>query len=404
MCRTVGGRGRGHLAVEDELVQRPHRRWPRPRRDHGPRAGAGPRPFAARLRRAPPGPAEAQPPRRPARAATNEAGPAHHGTAESAGGQRRAMGRRRARLRGWTSTNCGTDPEGDPPGRYTDAHMRPDGRAGVEVPSVEAGWAGRTCRRCTTLVLVRHGQSEWNELNLFTGWHDVDLTARARPRPGAAGELLPSTNRPRRRAHVAAEAGHPHRQLALETLGRLLDPGPAPLAPQRAPLRRPPGAEQGRDRRRVRRRPGEGVAPVLRHPAPPPRPDDPVTPASTRATPTSARLLPAPSASRTSWPGCCPTGTTTSAPTCWGRRGHGGRPRQQPARPGRVSTGSPTTTSPTSTFHRHPARLRARRAPPAAPSAYLDPEAAATGTAAVASSLGPTSRPDRRRCRSPSAC
>ncbi len=29
-----------------------------------------------------------------------------------------------------------------------------------------------------TLVLVRHGQSEWNEKNLFTGWADVDLTRR----------------------------------------------------------------------------------------------------------------------------------------------------------------------------------------------------------------------------------
>ena len=25
------------------------------------------------------------------------------------------------------------------------------------------------------LVLVRHGESEWNKLNLFTGWTDVDL-------------------------------------------------------------------------------------------------------------------------------------------------------------------------------------------------------------------------------------
>ena len=28
------------------------------------------------------------------------------------------------------------------------------------------------------LVLVRHGQSEWNEKNLFTGWRDPDLTAQ----------------------------------------------------------------------------------------------------------------------------------------------------------------------------------------------------------------------------------
>ncbi len=26
------------------------------------------------------------------------------------------------------------------------------------------------------LVMVRHGQSIWNLENLFTGWHDVDLT------------------------------------------------------------------------------------------------------------------------------------------------------------------------------------------------------------------------------------
>ena len=26
------------------------------------------------------------------------------------------------------------------------------------------------------LILLRHGESEWNKLNLFTGWKDVDLT------------------------------------------------------------------------------------------------------------------------------------------------------------------------------------------------------------------------------------
>ena len=28
------------------------------------------------------------------------------------------------------------------------------------------------------LVLIRHGESEWNKLNLFTGWTDVDLSER----------------------------------------------------------------------------------------------------------------------------------------------------------------------------------------------------------------------------------
>ena len=32
----------------------------------------------------------------------------------------------------------------------------------------------------TRLVLVRHGQSEWNQQNRFTGWVDVDLTDRGR--------------------------------------------------------------------------------------------------------------------------------------------------------------------------------------------------------------------------------
>lgn len=27
-----------------------------------------------------------------------------------------------------------------------------------------------------TLVLVRHGESEWNQKNLFCGWHDADLS------------------------------------------------------------------------------------------------------------------------------------------------------------------------------------------------------------------------------------
>ena len=28
------------------------------------------------------------------------------------------------------------------------------------------------------LILIRHGQSEWNLSNQFTGWTDVDLTAQ----------------------------------------------------------------------------------------------------------------------------------------------------------------------------------------------------------------------------------
>jgi 2,3-bisphosphoglycerate-dependent phosphoglycerate mutase len=41
-----------------------------------------------------------------------------------------------------------------------------------------------------TLVLLRHGQSTWNEQNLFTGWHDVDLTAKGEEEARAGGRLL----------------------------------------------------------------------------------------------------------------------------------------------------------------------------------------------------------------------
>ncbi|WP_237152736.1 2,3-bisphosphoglycerate-dependent phosphoglycerate mutase [Oryzibacter oryziterrae] len=41
-----------------------------------------------------------------------------------------------------------------------------------------------------TLVLVRHGQSEWNLLNLFTGWKDPDLTAQGVKEATAAGTRL----------------------------------------------------------------------------------------------------------------------------------------------------------------------------------------------------------------------
>ncbi|WP_194421802.1 phosphoglyceromutase [Microbacterium abyssi] len=41
-----------------------------------------------------------------------------------------------------------------------------------------------------TLILLRHGQSEWNELNLFTGWVDVRLTEQGRAEARRGGELL----------------------------------------------------------------------------------------------------------------------------------------------------------------------------------------------------------------------
>ncbi|WP_040159444.1 phosphoglyceromutase [Mobilicoccus massiliensis] len=41
-----------------------------------------------------------------------------------------------------------------------------------------------------TLVLLRHGESQWNAKNLFTGWVDVDLSDKGRKEAARGGELL----------------------------------------------------------------------------------------------------------------------------------------------------------------------------------------------------------------------
>jgi len=41
-----------------------------------------------------------------------------------------------------------------------------------------------------TLILLRHGQSEWNEKNLFTGWVDVKLTEQGREEARRGGAML----------------------------------------------------------------------------------------------------------------------------------------------------------------------------------------------------------------------
>ncbi len=47
------------------------------------------------------------------------------------------------------------------------------------------------------LVLLRHGESTWNAQNLFTGWTDVDLTAKGEAEARQAGELLAAEQRDR---------------------------------------------------------------------------------------------------------------------------------------------------------------------------------------------------------------
>jgi 2,3-bisphosphoglycerate-dependent phosphoglycerate mutase len=44
-----------------------------------------------------------------------------------------------------------------------------------------------------TLLLLRHGQSDWNEKNLFTGWVDVPLSSKGEREAARGGELLRET-------------------------------------------------------------------------------------------------------------------------------------------------------------------------------------------------------------------
>jgi 2,3-bisphosphoglycerate-dependent phosphoglycerate mutase len=75
------------------------------------------------------------------------------------------------------------------------------------------------------LVLLRHGESEWNKLNLFTGWYDCDLTEAGRAEAGAAGTMMVDSG-------VAPDVLHTSVQvrairtaaIALDRMGRLWVP------------------------------------------------------------------------------------------------------------------------------------------------------------------------------------
>jgi 2,3-bisphosphoglycerate-dependent phosphoglycerate mutase len=75
------------------------------------------------------------------------------------------------------------------------------------------------------LVLLRHGESEWNQKNLFTGWYDCDLTEKGRDEASAASAMM-------RDAGFEPEVLHTSLQvrairtanLALDGLGRLWIP------------------------------------------------------------------------------------------------------------------------------------------------------------------------------------
>ena len=75
------------------------------------------------------------------------------------------------------------------------------------------------------LILVRHGQSQWNLENRFTGWWDVDLTEQGVAEAIAAGELLAQSGILPTRAFTSLQLrAIKTLHLALEACGRLWIP------------------------------------------------------------------------------------------------------------------------------------------------------------------------------------
>jgi len=76
-----------------------------------------------------------------------------------------------------------------------------------------------------TLILVRHGQSQWNLENRFTGWWDVDLTEKGVGEARAAGDLLLAKRLLPTRAFTSLQTrAIKTLHLALEGCGRLWIP------------------------------------------------------------------------------------------------------------------------------------------------------------------------------------
>lgn len=67
------------------------------------------------------------------------------------------------------------------------------------------------------LILVRHGESEWNKLNLFTGWTDVDLSEAGIAEAIEAGKLLKSEGYKPQMCYTS------YLKRAVKTLNNILD-------------------------------------------------------------------------------------------------------------------------------------------------------------------------------------
>jgi len=125
-----------------------------------------------------------------------------------------------------------------------------------------------------TLVLLRHGESEWNAKNLFTGWVDVGLTARGEAEARRGGELLVQTGLLPDVLHTSVQ------RRAIRTAEISLEAADRQWVPVRRSWRlneRHYGALQGKDKAQVREEYGDEQFMLWRRSydvPPPPLPDD----------------------------------------------------------------------------------------------------------------------------------
>jgi len=127
-----------------------------------------------------------------------------------------------------------------------------------------------------TLILLRHGESEWNAKNLFTGWVDVDLTDKGRAEAARGGELLAESGLLPDIVHTSLlTRAIRTSQLALETAGRMW----IPVRRNWRLNERHYGALQGKDKKQTLQEYGEEQFMLWRRsydvPPPPIDPDDP---------------------------------------------------------------------------------------------------------------------------------
>ncbi|VXA91219.1 phosphoglyceromutase [Citricoccus sp. K5] len=123
------------------------------------------------------------------------------------------------------------------------------------------------------LVLLRHGQSDWNEKNLFTGWVDVPLTAKGREEAARGGELLAAEGLLPDVLHTSVL------KRAITTANLALEAADRQWIPVKRDWRlneRHYGALQGKDKAQIREEFGEEQFMVWRrsYDTPPPALDD----------------------------------------------------------------------------------------------------------------------------------